>query len=118
MARCVVGFQPGVLRIAAPFRQLVGVLWRRLKSTLFDPYRPELHYMRGPGPRFRERHERPGLMTDKQAARANGETHKYCPKCAALMVLERVMPSFGPLPEIRIYKCLRCGSVVDETIHH
>ena len=26
------------------------------KSTaLFDPYRPELHYMRGPGPKWRER---------------------------------------------------------------
>jgi hypothetical protein len=22
---------------------------------LFDPYRPELHYMRGPGPRWREK---------------------------------------------------------------
>jgi hypothetical protein len=23
---------------------------------LFDPYQPELHYMRGPGPKWRERH--------------------------------------------------------------
>jgi hypothetical protein len=30
--------------------------WRRLKTTLFDPYRPELHYMRGPGPKWREKH--------------------------------------------------------------
>ena len=22
----------------------------------FDPYRPELHYMRGPGPKWREQH--------------------------------------------------------------
>jgi len=28
--------------------------WRRFKD-LFDPYRPELHYMRGPGPKSRER---------------------------------------------------------------
>ena len=28
--------------------------WRRL----FDPYRPELHYMRGPGPKWREKHAR------------------------------------------------------------
>jgi hypothetical protein len=30
--------------------------WRRLRTTIFDPYRPELHYMRGPGPKWRERH--------------------------------------------------------------
>ena len=30
--------------------------WRRLTSSLFDPYRPELHYMRGPGPKWREKH--------------------------------------------------------------
>jgi hypothetical protein len=25
---------------------------------LFDPYRPELHYMRGPGPKWRAKHAR------------------------------------------------------------
>ena len=30
--------------------------WRRLAAPLFDPYRPELHYMRGPGPKWREKH--------------------------------------------------------------
>ena len=29
--------------------------WCRLASPLFDPYRPELHYMRGPGPKWREK---------------------------------------------------------------
>ena len=24
---------------------------------LFDPYRPECHYMRGPGPKWRAKHE-------------------------------------------------------------
>jgi hypothetical protein len=33
------------------------------------------------------------------------------------MVLERVMPKFGPLPEICTYRCLRCGEMVDETLH-
>jgi hypothetical protein len=28
--------------------------WRWLR----DPYRPELHYMRGPGPKWREKHGR------------------------------------------------------------
>jgi hypothetical protein len=32
--------------------------WRRLRTSLFDPYRPELHYMRGPGPKWREKHAR------------------------------------------------------------
>jgi hypothetical protein len=27
-------------------------------SKIFDPYRPEQHYMRGPGPKWRERHVR------------------------------------------------------------
>jgi hypothetical protein len=30
--------------------------WRTLKRGLFDHYRPELHYMRGPGPKWREKH--------------------------------------------------------------
>jgi hypothetical protein len=30
--------------------------WRLLTGLLFDPYRPELHYMRGPGPKWREKH--------------------------------------------------------------
>jgi hypothetical protein len=31
-------------------------LWRSLRRDLFDTYRPELHYMRGPGPRWRAKH--------------------------------------------------------------
>jgi len=30
--------------------------WRGLKKGLFNPYRPELHYMRGPGPKWHETH--------------------------------------------------------------
>jgi hypothetical protein len=32
--------------------------WRWLRTSLFDSYRPELHYMRGPGPKWREKHGR------------------------------------------------------------
>jgi hypothetical protein len=28
-------------------------LWRRLAKPVFDSYRPEKHYMRGPGPKHR-----------------------------------------------------------------
>lgn len=34
--------------------------WRSLLVRLSDPYRPELHYMRGPGPKWRARHPEPG----------------------------------------------------------
>jgi hypothetical protein len=36
---------------------LVNVLtetFRALRKDLLDPYRPEFHYMRGPGPKWRE----------------------------------------------------------------
>jgi hypothetical protein len=36
-------------------------LRRALASRLFDPYRPELHYMRGPGPRWREKQNPPAV---------------------------------------------------------
>jgi hypothetical protein len=32
--------------------------WGRLTTWLFDSYRPELHYMRGPGPKWRAKHAR------------------------------------------------------------
>ena len=40
--------------IVSRFRAL-GDVWRSMTKGLLDPYRPELHYMRGPGPRFREK---------------------------------------------------------------
>jgi hypothetical protein len=30
--------------------------WRQFYDRAFDPYRPELHYMRGPGPAWRAKH--------------------------------------------------------------
>jgi hypothetical protein len=32
---------------------------RSFLQDLFDPYRPELHYMRGPGPKWRAKHGSP-----------------------------------------------------------
>jgi hypothetical protein len=40
------------LRLAAE----IGALFYDLLKAPFDPYRPELHYMRGPGPRWRAKH--------------------------------------------------------------
>lgn len=39
---------------------LVGALtegWQALWESMTDRYRPELHYMRGPGPRWRAKRE-------------------------------------------------------------
>ena len=32
-----------------------------LARSLFDPYRPELHYMRGPGPKWHEKHDQAAI---------------------------------------------------------
>jgi hypothetical protein len=51
-------FAPSNLRIAfspASLEPLVNI-WRTLMHGIVDPYRPELHYMRGPGPKWREKH--------------------------------------------------------------
>ena len=31
-------------------------MFHRLAKDFSDPYRPERHYMRGPGPKWREKH--------------------------------------------------------------
>ena len=38
---------------------------RRNFERAFDPYRPELHYMRGPGPKWRARHLGAGAGKEK-----------------------------------------------------
>ena len=48
--------------------------------------------------------------------RPAGDGQKYCPRCTTMMVLERIAPKFGPLPELRTYKCLECRCVVEEDI--
>jgi hypothetical protein len=35
-----------------PFAEIRSY-WRQFFARAFDPYRPELHYMRGPGPAWR-----------------------------------------------------------------
>jgi len=48
-----------------------GLIRRRLQA-LFPSYRPERHYMRGPGPKWREHHGRPcefGIEREESALR-------------------------------------------------
>ncbi|MEZ2144525.1 MULTISPECIES: hypothetical protein [Bradyrhizobium] len=35
----------------------VATKWQTLMRVAGDPYRPELHYMRGPGPKWRAKYQ-------------------------------------------------------------
>jgi hypothetical protein len=41
----------------------LAALWRSMAADLSGQYRPERHYMRGPGPKWREKHA-PALADD------------------------------------------------------
>jgi hypothetical protein len=41
--------------LAKPLAEL-RAFWRKFIAMAFNPYRPELHYMRGPGPAWRAKH--------------------------------------------------------------
>jgi hypothetical protein len=62
----VLVFRPSKLAADAVFSAAgvaaVAEIWRRWKKEICDPYRPELHYMRGPGPKWREKHAAPGSI--------------------------------------------------------
>jgi len=46
--------QTGAEKPLAEFR----AFWLAFFAKAFNPYRPELHYMRGPGPAWRAKHMR------------------------------------------------------------
>src|SRR5438132_13255409 len=46
-------------RQAPALRADIADLLHNLAKALFDPYRPELHYMRGPGPKWHAKHDPP-----------------------------------------------------------
>ena len=45
-----------------PVGGLIAGWWRWFAKDFARPYRPELHYMRGPGPKWREKHGGPGVQ--------------------------------------------------------
>ena len=54
--------------------RLVAKLWQRLLESFLDSYRPELHYMRGPGPRWQFETSNFALMgTANEHASARGK---------------------------------------------
>jgi len=45
--------------------------WRHAAiASVTDPYRPELHYMRGPGPKWRQKHATCGIAIAQAVARS------------------------------------------------
>lgn len=52
---------------APRFARVVRHFWHVLAKNLRDPYRPEQHYMRGPGPKWHAKH---AFMADRQPTAA------------------------------------------------
>ena len=75
-------------------------------------YRADLHYMRGPGPKWRAKHA--GFLafdTPQPAlAAAHCQTPKRprCPCCAQPMPLVRSTQRFGGLPTPQTFECRHC----------
>jgi hypothetical protein len=58
-AKITVGMLAARRKAPGPAPDIADLL-RTLAKALFDPYRPELHYMRGPGPKWHAKHDLPG----------------------------------------------------------
>jgi len=58
-------------RQAPALRADIADLLHNLAKALFDPYRPELHYMRGPGPKWHAKHDPPAHLPKTHAAMNN-----------------------------------------------
>jgi hypothetical protein len=51
---------------STPFRQRLNAMmtsWQWLIKIVSDSYRPELHYMRGPGPKWHAKHQGHGEIS-------------------------------------------------------
>jgi hypothetical protein len=61
MAQATLAAMPNALSTARARREVPAIAafiadLQKVFKGLFDSYRPELHYMRGPGPKWREKH--------------------------------------------------------------
>jgi hypothetical protein len=63
MGRAILAFSGSAVaflpRPIALFGNFFAGFWRELTRDAIRPYRPELHYMRGPGPAWRAKHGLP-----------------------------------------------------------
>jgi hypothetical protein len=67
------GFVRNTAELTSDF---AGVVHNLIKDVR-DCYRPELHYMRGPGPKWRAKHQ-PWFRFDSEAVRSAGQ-HELSP---------------------------------------
>ncbi|HXX08645.1 MAG TPA: hypothetical protein VEJ43_11335 [Pseudolabrys sp.] len=60
MGRAILAFSGSAIALLPrPFAfisNFFGGFWREMTRGVLRPYRPELHYMRGPGPAWRAKH--------------------------------------------------------------
>ena len=66
----------GFARTAESVSDFAGVV-RNLILDIRDSYRPEVHYMRGPGPKWRAKHQ-PWLKFDSESVTTGGQ-HELSP---------------------------------------
>jgi len=63
MGRAILAFSSSAIAfLPRPFAMVGSFFsdfWRELARVAIRPYRPELHYMRGPGPAWRAKHGSP-----------------------------------------------------------
>ena len=55
MKTIVIGETASLASLPANLFRILAGRWHRHAARLSDPYRPERHYMRGPGPKAREK---------------------------------------------------------------
>ena len=90
------GFARKTARSASDF----AIVVHNLIMDVRDSYRPELHYMRGPGPKWRAKHQ-PWLKFDSQALLPTGQVRAV---------------SLHRAPGIRIGCCEQIARSLDSTL--
>jgi hypothetical protein len=59
---------------------IVRAFWSSLKHDIFDTYRPELHYMRGPGPKWNAKHAASPYRCSPAQCDCRAETGRPSPR--------------------------------------
>lgn len=57
MSRAIAAISSSALMPLAGFGRLVAAVWAEMSRDVARPYRPERHYMRGPGPAWHAKHD-------------------------------------------------------------
>jgi len=66
MGRSLLEFVAGIALAGARFRSAAQDVWASIMAGPAERYRPEAHYMRGPGPKWRAKHVRVSSRTPGQ----------------------------------------------------